>query len=83
MAPQLVLTPQEAFYSNKRAVSLESAAGLISGESLMTYPPGIPLLAPGERITQEIVDFIISSKEKGCVLTGTKDITAQTIQVVL
>lgn len=83
LAPQLVLTPQEAFYSNKRSVPLESAAGLISGESLMTYPPGIPLLAPGERITQEIVDFIISSKEKGCVLTGTKDITAQTIQVVL
>ena len=83
LAPQLVLTPQEAFYSDKRSVPLESAAGLISGESLMTYPPGIPLLAPGERITQEIVDFIISSKEKGCVLTGTKDITAQTIQVVL
>lgn len=83
LAPQLVLTPQEAFYSNKKAVPLEKAAGHISGESLMTYPPGIPLLAPGERITQEIVDFIISSKEKGCVLTGTKDITAQTIQVVL
>ena len=82
MAPQLVLTPREAFWAKKHSVPLEEAAGLVSAEALMTYPPGIPLLAPGERITREIVDFILSSKEKGCVLTGTRDITAQTIQVV-
>ncbi len=82
LAPRLVLSPKEAFYAAKRAVPLKEAAGLISGESLMTYPPGIPLLAPGEMITREILDFIISSEEKGCVLTGTRDITAQTIQVL-
>ena len=82
MTPQLVLTPREAFWARKHSVPLEEAAGLTSAEALMTYPPGIPLLAPGERITREIVDFILSSKEKGCVLTGTRDITAQTIQVV-
>ncbi len=82
MAPRLVLTPKEAFWAKKHPVPLKEAAGLVSAEALMTYPPGIPLLAPGERITQEIVDFIHSSREKGCVLTGTRDITAQTIQVV-
>ena len=83
LAPQVVMTPQEAFYAEKRSLPLDDAAGHISGESLMTYPPGIPLLAPGEKITQEIVDFINSSREKGCVLTGTRDITAQTIQVMV
>lgn len=82
LAPQVVMTPQDAFYAEKRSLPLSEAAGHISGESLMTYPPGIPLLAPGEKITQEIVDFINSSREKGCVLTGTRDITAQTIQVM-
>ena len=38
----------------------------------MCYPPGIPILAPGERITHEILDYIRYSKEKGCFLTGLK-----------
>ena len=74
--PKLVLTPQEAFFAVKKRLQLSQAVGEVSSESLMTYPPGIPLLAPGERITQEIVDFIQSSKEAGCVITGTQDITA-------
>ena len=82
LAPQVVLTPQEAFYSRKKSIPLQDAVGQVCTESLMTYPPGIPLLAPGERITQEIVDYIQSAREKGCVLTGTKDITAQTITVL-
>ncbi len=82
MPPQMVLTPQEAFYAKRRGVPLEEAAGLVCCESLMTYPPGIPLLSPGERITREIVDFIRSSREAGCVLTGTQDIEARTIQVL-
>ena len=82
MPPQVVLTPQEAFYAKRRAVPLEDAVGLVCCESLMTYPPGIPLLSPGEKITREIVDFIHSSREMGCVLTGTQDIEARTIQVL-
>ena len=39
----------------------------------MCYPPGIPIFAPGERITKEILDYIRYSKEKGCFLTGTED----------
>ncbi len=80
--PKLVLTPQEAFFAQKKRLPLSQAVGEVSSESLMTYPPGIPLLAPGERITQEIVDFIRSSKEAGCVITGTQDITAEHINVL-
>ncbi len=82
LSPQVVMTPQEAFYAPKKPVLLTESAGMVSGESLMTYPPGIPLLAPGEKITQEIVDFIQASGEAGCVITGTQDITAQHISVL-
>ena len=80
--PPQVADAGEAFYAEKRSVKLSESAGLVSCESLMTYPPGIPLLTPGERITQEIVTFIQSSGEAGCVITGTQDITAQHIKVL-
>ncbi len=80
--PKVVLTPQEAFYANTKSVLLQDAVGQICCESLMTYPPGIPLLAPGEQVTQQIVDFIQSSREHGCVITGTQDITAQHLKVL-
>ena len=48
----------------------------------MCYPPGIPILAPGELITREIIDYILYAKEKGCLLTGTRDMNLETIQVV-
>ena len=45
----------------------------LASEFVMCYPPGIPIVAPGERITEEILDYIDYSKEKGCFLTGTED----------
>jgi arginine/lysine/ornithine decarboxylase len=48
----------------------------------MCYPPGIPILAPGEKITKDILDYIAYAKEKGCVLTGTEDMKIEKINVV-
>jgi len=48
----------------------------------MAYPPGIPILAPGELITKEIMTHIIYSKEKGCVMMGTKDMDMKFIEVM-
>ena len=48
----------------------------------MCYPPGIPLLAPGERVTQEIVDYIIFAKERGCSIQGTEDPDVNFINVI-
>jgi lysine decarboxylase len=81
--PDVVLTPQKAFYSQKKAMSLISSVSNISGDFVMAYPPGIPILAPGERITQEIIDYILYAKDKGCVLTGPKDMTLENINVVI
>ena len=77
--PEVVMTPQEAFYAAK---PIEQSAGQICSEFVMCYPPGIPILAPGERITQEILDYIAYAKEKGCFLTGTEDIHIENINVV-
>lgn len=80
--PEVVLPPQKAFYSKNRMVSIEESLGEISAEFVMAYPPGIPILAPGERITGEIINYIQYAKEKGCFLTGTQDLNIENINIV-
>ena len=71
--PEVVTSPQEAFYADQKSVRLEDSAGCVCSEFVMCYPPGIPILAPGERITQEILDYIRYAKAKGCSMTGPED----------
>lgn len=82
IAPCAAMTPQNAFYADKASIPLEKSRGMVCGEFVMCYPPGIPILAPGEKITDEIIRHIIYSKEKGCFLTGTQDMNVNNIQVV-
>lgn len=82
LAIKPVMSPQESFYAKKKVVKLKSSAGYISGEFVMCYPPGIPILAPGEVITEEIIDYILYAKEKGSLLTGLKDMNIENIMVV-
>ncbi len=53
--PIVDLTPREAFYARSRRVPLHEAVGLVSTEQFCPYPPGVPLIAPGERITEELI----------------------------
>lgn len=71
--PKVVATPQEAFYAPKESLPLEQTAGRICSEFVMCYPPGIPILAPGEEITEDILNYIVYAKEKGCSMTGPED----------
>lgn len=80
--PEVVMAPQRAFYSDQHSVAIKDSTGYISGEFVMAYPPGIPILAPGERITEEIIDYIAYAKVKGCFLTGTEDMAIENIRVV-
>ncbi len=82
IAPDVVLTPQDAFYSAKKSVPLEQAAGCVCSEFVMCYPPGIPILAPGERVTKQIVEYIVYAKEKGCSLTGPEDSQVNYLNVI-
>ena len=73
IAPIVEASPQEAFYAEKVSLPLEESVGRVCSEFVMCYPPGIPILAPGERITPEILDYIRYAKEKGCSMTGPED----------
>lgn len=80
--PEVVVTPQKAFYSEKVSLPIKEVAGKICGEFVMCYPPGIPILAPGEMITQEIAEYIMYAKEKGCSMQGTEDPEVNNINVL-
>ncbi|MCL2087491.1 MAG: aminotransferase class I/II-fold pyridoxal phosphate-dependent enzyme [Oscillospiraceae bacterium] len=80
--PKVITTPQKAFYSAKKSLPLKEATGKISGEFVMCYPPGIPILAPGELITREITDYITYAREKGCSLTGAQDMKTERLMTV-
>jgi len=80
--PIVAMSPQQAFYAAKLSVPIDKSLGRISSELVMAYPPGIPILAPGERITSEIIDYVRYAKEKGCVMTGTKDMAMINIETV-
>jgi len=82
LEPDVVLTPQIAFYKDKTSVPLNNSLNRICGEFVMCYPPGIPIVAPGERITGEIIEYINYAKEKGSTLTGPKDMKVENINVV-
>ncbi len=82
ITPEVVLSPREAFYGNKKSIPLSKSLGEISAEIVMAYPPGIPILSPGERITQDVLDYIYYAKEKGSLLTGPEDMTLENINIV-
>lgn len=82
ISPEVVLSPQTAFYAPKRSLPLEESIGEVCTEFVMCYPPGIPVLAPGERITCDIVDYINYAREKGCLLTGPECMDASRLNVL-
>ena len=80
--PEVAAAPQQAFYAEKQSLPLGQTVGHICAEFVMCYPPGIPILAPGERITGAILDYIRYAKEKNCLLTGTEDPNVNELQVI-
>lgn len=82
VSPLVAVTPQEAFYARKESVPLTEAVGRVSGEPVMSYPPGIPVVAPGEVITEDVVRYLRYAKEKGCFLTGAQDSSMHAIRVM-
>lgn len=81
--PEVVISPQQAFYGDKESVALDDSIDRVCSEFVMCYPPGIPILAPGERITKEILDYIKYAKEKGCFMTGPEDMEINKLNVLV
>ncbi len=79
---KMVLPLREVFYGAKEAVALEESVGEICGEQVSFYPPGIPVLLPGEVITQEIIAYCKMMKSLGLPVSGPADGSLKTIRVV-
>ncbi len=74
------LSPRETFYSSVEVVALKKSVGRISAEEVTFYPPGIPLLMPGEKISTQVVEVL--AREKFSRVVGAADETLSTIKVV-
>ena len=82
LIPEKIISPRQAFYSNKKEVLLKESIGQISGEYIIPYPPGISLTSPGEIITQEVVDYILECKKYGMHVSGLKDSSLEIIEII-
>ena len=81
--PEVIMSPQDSFYAEKEAVPIRESEGRICSEFVMCYPPGIPILAPGEKITKDVIEYILYAKEKGCSMTGPEDAAIEYLNVLV
>ncbi|MDD2553123.1 MAG: decarboxylase [Desulfotomaculaceae bacterium] len=85
-APSLykrIMKPRDAWFARSRKVPLAGARGEISAEVVAVYPPGIPVLNPGEEITGEIYEYLLLVSRLGLACQGPSDPTLKTIKIVV
>ncbi len=80
--PELAISPRDAYFACSRVVPIREAVGEISAENIIPYPPGIPLIVPGEVIDAEHLDYLDYLMGKGSGVVGTEDKTLQTVRIV-
>jgi arginine/lysine/ornithine decarboxylase len=80
--PEQALSPMEAFHAPQERVRLDAAVGRISAEMAATYPPGIPVLVPGERLNPALVAHLAAQVVAGGRIVGPGDPRLDTIAVV-
>ncbi len=80
--PESVVCPRDAFYMNKKLVRLIDSEGQLSGETVTTYPPGIPIICAGEMITKEVIEYLTVLRTEKCHLQGAKDTSLGYIKVL-
>lgn len=68
--PKIIIRPADAYYSSKKIISLKDSLGEIVTSPIIPYPPGVPLLVPGEEITEEILEHIQFLKESDLNIVG-------------
>jgi arginine decarboxylase len=79
---ELVMSPREAFFAPQRVVAADAAVGSIAAEPLAAYPPGVPNVLPGERLTRQTLDYMRQILEKGGSLRGPTDRRLKTVRIV-
>ena len=80
--PEMVLAPREAFLAPQQVMNFSEAAGQISAEEITFYPPGIPIICPGERLDADILALVREMADLGLRVTGTADTSLEKISVI-
>lgn len=80
--PESVICPRDAFYMNKKLIKLIDSEGQLSGETIITYPPGIPIVCAGELITKEVIEYLTILKSEECHMQGVTDISLNYIKIL-
>lgn len=68
--PQMMMLPRDTFFTESKEVLMKNSEGYVSCDFLIPYPPGIPVIVPGEQITSEIIDYLFSLKKAGVSIVG-------------
>ncbi len=83
LSTEMVMTPRDVFLQHRsKRVPLSKAVGHISAQTLTPYPPGIPVLIPGERVTKEIRDFLMDLADRDVRISGQETDALRSIKVV-
>ncbi|NJK63177.1 MAG: aminotransferase class I/II-fold pyridoxal phosphate-dependent enzyme [Synechococcaceae cyanobacterium SM2_3_1] len=80
--PPQRLSPRQAFFAPIHRIPFQEARGEVCAEIISPYPPGIPILVPGEEVTQEAIDYLLLVHEAGGFINGPEDVRLQTLKVV-
>ena len=78
----MVVTPREAFFSDYEVVDSADAVGRVSAEMICPYPPGVPVLSPGERITEAALGALFEARDMGVRIAFVADPTLKTLKVL-
>ena len=80
--PQVIVTPREAFFSDYEVVNSVDAVGRVSAEMICPYPPGVPVLSPGELITEAALAALFEARDMGVRIAFVADPTLETLKVL-
>jgi arginine decarboxylase len=80
--PDPVMSPRDAFFAPHVTVAADDAVGRVCAELVAPYPPGVPVLAPGERITAEVLDALRAARTAGARIAYAADPSLATVQIV-
>ena len=78
-----IFTPREALYKSKKKILFKKSQGFVSGEYMIPYPPGVPLIIPCEKINTKIISQVIDIISSGGKILGLSDNSCETIKVII
>jgi arginine decarboxylase len=80
--PQMILNPRQAVFRSSHAVPLSEARDHVCAEQVIPYPPGIPLLMPGEVLSAEMIDYVQYLLRQHIKIVGPQDLQMKTVRII-